>query len=129
MRRVVHVNVLTQTMRRGTRPCPGRLPLSLPAGSLMIRSSPHLLPEPVSRQLLRKLPKACTDYPLASGAPENCRIRLAFSLLAVFSGIFGGFPSGRAAEDLNSPFELLGGDLAPGEALPEDLLRRVSGRL
>src|SRR5215207_3128006 len=65
----------------------------------------------------------------ASGAPENCRIRLTFSLLPVFSGIVGGFPGGPAAEDLNGPLVLLGGDLASGEALPEDLLRRVPGGL
>src|SRR5918998_1275674 len=65
----------------------------------------------------------------ASGAPENCRLRLAFSLLLVFSGIVGDLPGGPAAQDLDGPLELLGGDLAPGEALPEDLLRRVPGRL
>jgi hypothetical protein len=48
-------------------------------------------------------------------------VRLA--LLSVLSGIFGGFPGGRAAEDLNGPLVLLGGDLASGEALPEDFLR------
>src|SRR5919112_1855335 len=94
-----------------------------------IRSSPHLLPEPVSRQLLRKLPKVCTDSPSASGAPENCRIRLAFSLLAVLSITVAHFPGGSAAEDLDGPLVLLGGDLASGEALPEDLLRRVPGCL
>ena len=48
-------------------------------------------------------------------------VRLA--LLSVLSGIVGGFPGGRAAEDLNGPLVLLGGDLASGESLPEDLLR------
>ena len=47
-------------------------------------------------------------------------VRLA--LLPVLSGIVEGFPGGRAAEDLNGPLVLLGGDLASGEALPEDLL-------
>ena len=56
-------------------------------------------------------------------------VRLALLLLSVLSGIVGGFPGGRAAENLNGPLVLLGGDLASGEALPEDLLRRVPGRL
>ncbi len=42
-------------------------------------------------------------------------VRLA--LLPILSGIVKGFPSGRAVEDLNGPLELLGGDLASGEAL------------
>ena len=49
-------------------------------------------------------------------------VRLAL-LSSVLSGIVGGFPGGRAAEDLNGPLVLLGGDLASGESLPEDLLR------
>src|ERR687894_2747021 len=69
------------------------------------------------------------DSPSASGAPENCRIRLTFSLLTVLSITVADFPRGPAAEDLDGPLELLGGDLASGEALPEDLLRRVPGRL
>ncbi len=48
-------------------------------------------------------------------------VRLA--LLPVLSGIVGGFPGGHATKDLHGPLVLLGGDLASGEALPEDLLR------
>jgi hypothetical protein len=50
-------------------------------------------------------------------------VRLA--LLPVLSGIVGGFPGGRATEDLNGPLVLLGSDLASSEALPEDLLTKL----
>lgn len=60
---------------------------------------------------------------------RRLRLSVRLALLPVLSGIVGGFPGGRAAEDLNGPLVLLGGDLASGEALPEDLLRRIPGRL
>jgi hypothetical protein len=50
-------------------------------------------------------------------------VRLA--LLPILSGIVGGFPGGRATEDLNGPLVLLGGNLASSEALPEDLLTKL----
>src|SRR5918998_1502690 len=99
----------------------------------MIRSSSHLKHQHANARLssphpaLKALPLQVIPEQAASGASENCRIRLTFSLLPVLSITVADFPDAPAAEDLDRPLELLGGDLASGEALPEDLLRRVPG--
>ena len=54
---------------------------------------------------------------------RRLRPSVRLTLLSVLSGIVGGFPGDHAAKDLDGPLVLLGGDLASGEALPEDLLR------
>ena len=45
---------------------------------------------------------------------RRVRLSVRLALLPVLSGIVGGFPGSRAAEDLNGPLVLLGGKI-PGD--------------